>query len=250
MLAPPFPPPPPPLSFSHFLFLFFFSPPSPKQPPTTRVATYRANFPRVSLIGWLYRRHPTFLSPLFPCLPPSRARSHAGCRLFPPFPFSQFTSNFLDVAKRQHRIAQRPARLLSRPASTPKREVCIFTRRSVPSGVPSKPTDRPTNQPFFLFSFSLPYTCYTAWQRFVRRIAVEFLRDNLFEKYFSPFRGSRAVAGSHGHTHVWMYARTHTGAYVADAPRNCETSDVRESMIFPRIYVDYPARHEPCYVSR
>lgn len=109
-------------------------------------------------------------------LPPSRARSRAGLpSLFLPFPFSQSTSDFLDVAqaKRQHRIAQRPARLLSRPASTPKREVCIFTRRVYPlaSRRPERPTDRPTNQatnqptdrPTFLFRSPGAYTCYIAW---------------------------------------------------------------------------------------
>ena len=78
----------------------------------------------------------------------------------------------------------------SRSTSTKKREVCIFTRYSTLSSL-------------FLFLFlrvsfwRVParshwlraFYVLVAWPRFVQRIVVEFLRDNLYEKYFSPSRG-------------------------------------------------------------
>lgn len=206
---------------------------------------YGANFPRVSLIGWLYHRRPTFLSPLFP--PPYLARSLSR----PSFSFFSVFTIHVQLFGRgtgKATTSDRATTGSAPPAPEPKREVCIFTRRSIPSGVSPKPTDRPTDQPTslpFPLSFRL-YICHTAWQRFVRRIAVEFLRDNLFEKYFSPFHSLQV----HMDMHVCTCARMYTGAYAADAPRNCETSDIRESTIFSRIYVDYPARREPRYVSR
>lgn len=82
-------------------------------------------------------------------------------RLFPSFPFSQSTSNFLDVAqaKRQHRIAQRPAPLA--PGFDAEERSLHFyeTLRTLRRPVG---TDRPSSSPSRSPPFPvLPgFTCY------------------------------------------------------------------------------------------
>lgn len=130
------------LTFSLFFSFPLLSPLSctiPGATPTSRVV--RANFPRVSLVGLLYLRRPTSLSPTRPLARCLRASSPAVFFLL--FRFHNPRPTFWTWRRRSDNIGSRNDRLLSRPASTLKREVCIFTRHSVPSGVPSEPTVPP-----------------------------------------------------------------------------------------------------------
>lgn len=95
---------------------------------------------------------------------------------------------------RQQRLVQRPE---LRARIRRRKEKFAFLRDTPPS-----PT---TPSPSFCFSSSVfhsgvyqpghtelrAFYVLVAWPRFVQRIVVEFLRDNLYEKYFSPSRVSR-----------------------------------------------------------
>jgi len=181
---------------------------------TTTTTTTRdslASFTRVSRVGCFYR---------FDLL---HCRHGRVSRLFPAFPFSQFTSSFLARTKRQRRISQRPVspRTTSHARPSSKREIRIFTRHSVVASgyvVPLEPTDRSTLRPTtkvtllsFLSSLYAPRTRRGRVLSVHRRgiPARQFIR-----KVFLAFR-ARACE------------RTYTKAYAnaADAPRNCGNSD-------------------------
>lgn len=98
--------------------------------------------------------------------------------------------------------------------------------------------------------------------RFVRRIAVEFLRDNLFKKYFSVVL-TRCCRYAYVYVCIYhMYISknmyvcvVYVEAYAAKMLQmRQETARARTygdfSTIFPRIYVDYPAFHELLFLSR
>lgn len=121
-------------------------------------------------------------------------------RLFPSFPFSQSTSNFLDVAqaKRQHRIAQRPAPLApgfdAEERSLHFYETLRTLRRPVgtdrPSPSPSRSPPFPVLPGFTCYEHSVAAFCSVHRRGIPAR---QFIR----KVFFAFFVVLRATLGAH-----------------------------------------------------